>query len=304
MQFRLSSGQKRKSRYAFASVLALSMVIASDSMANETVSIGDVTGTGLSYEEIDVVESLLEGELLVYDQVRIVKTDADMVISARITRLDLKYMLVVTGVEPSGTSRSRQQKIESFDEVDVAIRNLVRAVVEDLPEESPSGVGKAVDEKQSRPPKEKSIAGWNVSGGAGWSMSDAISNNGTLFAGSVGYVWEVSEVLLELRTDFQVGFEKFDVGADSGSLALSYVWFDRGGFGLFSGGQVGMGYFNGDNGSDEVSKFDFVYGAHTGILLLRNSDITLDLRFHVMLLAEEHNGSVPAIGMALIGIHF
>ncbi len=268
--------------------------------AEKSVLIGQVTGSDIAGSEIRAVRSILESELISHPDVRLVENDAEIAVDATITRLDTNYIVILNADMSDGERRSRKYKISSFDEVDIAIKRLVAAVIEGVPVSATAERGAVFEREQQPVTRVRSVSGWEFAIGAAWPLSDSWEEKKTHYAFTLGYVWDVMDFLVELRTDFQVGYNEIDTGGITGTLGLAYVWLDARRFALFSGGELGFGRLYGDR----QSRSGFALAGNTGILFLRHSDINLDLRFRLMMLADKVSGSVPVMGMLTVGLRW
>jgi hypothetical protein len=287
-----------------ASMTVLAVGHAGAASYDINAQLGTTSGSGLTDQQLDSVDSLLESELLQQPKVRLVESESSVTFDARVTRLDTQYVVLLTATDWYGDSRSRQYKIDSFDEIDVAIKRLVEALIKDASVASTAERGVVFGREQRDPEVVKSITGFEMAFGGAWSMTDGIGTNKTMYALSFGHIWEVDRIFLELRGDLQWRTSTFSTAILTGTLGANYIWFDTGQIAFFSGAEVGLGYFNGFRSDPDTSRGGFVFGGDTGVLLLRHSDITLDVRLRGIFLAEKMNGELPAIGMVLMGLHF
>ena len=246
-----------------------------------------------------VNQRLVDADVQIHTQ-QLVDNTADIAVDATLTRLDASYIVILTAHLPDRETRSRKYKISSFDEIDVAIKRLVGALIEDIPVEMTAERGAVFEREQEPITRVKSDSGWEVAVGAAWPLSNALGTRKTHYAFTVGYAWDVMRVLIELKTDFQVAFDEIDTGAITGTLGLSYIWLDFRRVSFYSGADVGFGYVYGDVGSQS----GFVVAGDTGILLLRHSDINVDLRFRITALTEKLNGTVPVSGALTVGLRW
>ena len=95
-----------------------------------------VEGSDVEDVELDVTRSLVESDLIAHPDVRLLSDrdpeEAEMQVTGELNRLGESYLLILTARFPDGERRSRRQKVASFDEIDVASRRLVTALVEDV----------------------------------------------------------------------------------------------------------------------------------------------------------------------------
>ena len=122
------------------------------------------------------------------------------------------------------------------------------------------------------------------------------------FHGAV--VWDVRDVLVDLRADFQFGDNNVDTFAFTATIGGRYVWYDARRFGIYSGLEVGFGYVRADAPGTDLERSAFLVGGNTGVLLLRHSDINLDLRVRLVMLTESLEGTLPVLLGVSLGLRF
>ncbi len=81
-------------------------------------------------------------------------------------------------------------------------------------------------------------------------------------------------------------------------------WWSARRFGLYSGLELGIGHVRTNIGPGHTDLTGFALAASTGVLLLRHSDINLDLRFRLLVIADQMNGAVPVLGGITLGVRF
>lgn len=270
--------------------------------AKERISVGKVDGSGVTQQELKAVENLLRSEIISHGGAELVESGGDMTINASVSQLKDNYIVMLTGTRSNGEKQSEKTKIASFDEVDVAIKRLVAAMIEGVHVQQTAERGAVFSGEQREMTRVKSIAGWEFFLGAGWPITDALKSHETMWALGIGYGWDVYDWLVDIRADFQAGFGEVRTNTMSFTIGTSYVWLNQRKFGLFSGAEMGFAHVRSDDYDDSKSGFTLV--ADTGILFLRHSNINLDLRMRAMFLTDNFNGEVPIIGGLLIGLHW
>lgn len=294
-------------RVRFA-VTLVALCFASPALAQTTARFLYVDGADVSDAEIDVTRSLLESDLIAHPDVRLLsdtdEANADMAIDAQLTRLGESYLLILTARYADGEQRSRRQKIADFDEIDVASRRLVAALIEDVEIFETVERGSVLETEQEPEAVVASDLGIEVGFGAGWPLSDSLGDHGTMYGFHGAVVADIRDFLVDLRTDFLFGNDSVDTFAFTSTVGGRYVWHSARRFGLYSGLDVGYGYVWSDEPGDNPDRGAFLFGLNSGILLLRHSDVNLDLRARVQMLTEDLEGDLPVLFGLSLGVRF
>jgi hypothetical protein len=267
-----------------------------------------VEGTEVGTSEIDIVRSLVENDLIGHPGVRLLAENdpafAQMQITATLTRLGHSYILILSARLENGEQRSRKHKVASFDEIDVATERLVAALIEDVDLYATVERGSVLEAEQEPETVVESTLGYELGFGSSWMVTNSLHDHETMWGFHAALVWDVRDVLVDLRTDFQFG-EMVDTFVYTTTIGGRYVWHEARRFALYSGVEVGFGYVVARKPSPNFDANGFVVGGNTGILLLRHSDINLDLRARIVLLTESpKNRSLPVLMGVGLGLRF
>ena len=152
-----------------------------------------------------------------------------------------------------------------------------------------------------KPPRLKSIGGFEIAFGAAWPFTNALQSYKTMYNFILGYTWDIRLFLIELAGHFQAGYNEVDMGTASMAIGLHRILFDRRTTALYVGPDFGFATVN-DTGTHSKSGFGF--GGNVGLIFFRQADINMDLRFRVLTLADKLNGAVPVTGALSVGIRF
>lgn len=269
--------------------------------SSQAFSLGKVDGHGVESGQIDTLKALIKSEIVSHENTSYVEGKNSTVIDATITKLDKQILVVLNSRVGLKILQSERTKIDSWDEIDVVVKRLVTALIENKPLEETAERGVVLGTEQQSATRVKSISGWTFALGGGFPMTNSLGSYKPMFAFGGGYGWDVDHFLVELRADFQVGYNDADMNVSSFSLGGHYIWLDQRKIAAYSGIDLGFASAEDNVGT---SKNGFALGGNTGILLLRNADINLDLRFRLMTITDKLNNSVPVIGSTLIGIRF
>jgi len=206
--------------------------------AQVAVRLIEVEGANVQRSDIDVLRSLLESDLIEHPDVRLLSDDdptpAEMDISAKITRLGNSYLVILTAQFSNGKQRSRKHKLADFDEIDIATRRLVAALVEDIDFFATVSRGEVLEVDSSPESLVKATRGFEVGFGPAWPISDALRDNGTMYGFHAAIVWDIRDVLIDLRTDFQFGEDHVNTFAFTATVGGRYVWYDARRYALYS----------------------------------------------------------------------
>lgn len=281
-------------------ILVLACLFATPSFAKMRVSLGDVSGNGVSQREIDTVEQLMQSEIMAHDDAQLVPARSDMRLSANITRLRRSYILTMYA-QYKDDEDSENTKLRDFDEIDVAVKRLVAAMIEKVDLDKTAERGEVLEEEQREPTRVKSIQGWEVAVGGAYPWTGAIDDQKGMFAFGIGYFFDVDPFFLELRTDFQLGYDESDMNFTTFTIGGHYFLVNGRRTSLYSGVELGFGAVS-DSDADSTS--GFVAGFDVGVMLLRHADINIDVRLRNTILARELNGKMPFTSALMIGFVF
>lgn len=305
----LATPSKASTWRGISLVVACLLAIASSAQAKPTTArLLYIDGTEVSDGQIDVVRSLVESDLIAHPDVRLL-SDRDsereeMTITGQLTRLDESYLLILTAELAGGEQRSRRQKVASFDEIDVASERLVAALVENVEVYDTVERGAVFEEEQEPESVVESDVGFEVGFGSAWPISNSLGEHGTMYGFHGALIFDVRDVLVDLRSDFQFGDDDADTFAFTSTLGARYVWFDARRVGVYSGLDAGYGYVWARQPGKNPDRGAFLIGANSGLLLLRHSDINLDLRARIQFLTESLRGDLPVLFGLSIGVRF
>lgn len=273
-----------------------------------TARLVTVEGTEVRPSQTDIVRTLIESDLIGHSGVRLLSGDdpetAQMEITATLNRLGESYLLILSARLANGEQRSQKHKVAVFDEIDVATGRLVAALIEDVDLSATVERGAVLEAEQEPESFVKSTVGFELGLGPSWPVSNALSDHGTMWGVHFAVVWDVRDVLVDLRTDFQFGNDHADTFAFSTTIGSRYVWYEARRFGLYTGIEVGFGYVRSESPSPNIERSAFLVGGNTGILFLRHSDINLDVRARVVMYTESVDGSLPVLLGVGLGIRF
>lgn len=272
--------------------------------ADLKIALGTVQGNGkqVAEEKLNTLRSLLKSEIDEHEKSVLLDdaSAADFVLNADLNRLEQSYILVLV-LKNSKESRTRKTKLEDFDEIDVAVKRLVAAVVEDKDLEDTAERGVILDKEQSEPTRMNSIGGTTLSFGVAVPVTNAIDSHKAMFAFAGGYSWDLQRFLLELRGDSYIGYDDAGMNTTSFSVGGHYVFSDTRMSAVYSGIDLGFIHIAKDLLDD---KSGFSVAGNLGVILLRYADINVDLRLRVQAMADKFNGKVPVFGAFLVGLRF
>ncbi len=267
-----------------------------------------IDGADVADVEIDVTRSIVESDLISHPDVHLLgdrdPEDADMDVTGQLSRLGESYLLILTARFHDGEQRSRRQKIASFDEIDVASRRLVAALVENVEIFETVERGSVLDVEQEPEEVVASDLGFEVGFGTAWPISAALDDHGTMYGFHGAIVGDIRDVLVDLRADFQFGNDDVDTFAFSTTIGGRYVWHSARRYGLYSGAEVGFGYVWSREPGNNPQESAFLVGINSGVELLRHADISLDLRARLQMLTQEIDGDLPVLFGLSLGLRF
>ncbi len=291
------------------SIVAAGLAAASSALAAPvTARLAAVKGTEVRAAQVDIVRSLIESDLIEHSDVLLLADDdpafAEVEITASLTQLGESYLVILSAQFESGEQRSRKHKVESFDEIDTATARLVAALIEDVELFATAERGAVFEDEQQPEAVVESAVRAELGFGPAWPISNALRNNETMYGFHGAVVWDVRDFLVDLRTDFHFGNDEVETFAFTATIGGRYVWYDARRFGVYSGLDVGYGYVVVDDPGDNPDRGAFLVGANTGVLLLRHSDVNLDLRLRLAILTETLQGRLPVLLGVSLGVQF
>ena len=265
------------------------------------VSVGDVQGSGLSDRKLESVRSLIKSEVMEHEDTRLVERGGEMEIEGEINRFEYSYLVILTAKKDGEFIRSRKAKMSNFDEIDVVIKRLVAAILENKKVEETAERGAVLEKEQRDPTVVKATSGYELSLGGAVPFTNALLSHQPMYAISMGYLWNIDKFLLEGRADFQGAFNDIDTSSISTTIGGHYIWHETRQVSLFSGLELGFAHLEDDRFS---GKSGFATGFDIGALLFRHANINVDVRFRTMILADKFNRSVPVVGSLMVGLIF
>lgn len=303
---RASSHRLGRFVWTFAAIATLAF--ASTAAAATTARLLYVDGADVEDVEIDVTRSIVESDLIAHPDVLLLSDrdpeDADMNITGQITRLGESYLLILTARFQDGEQRSRRQKIASFDEIDVASRRLVAALVENVEIFDTVERGSVLEDEQEPEEVVASDIGFEVGFGTAWPISNALGDHGTMYGFHGAIVGDIRDFLVDLRTDFQFGNDVIDTFAFTTTIGGRYIWHGGRRYGIYSGLEVGYGYVWSEEPGPNPDESAFLVGVTTGVELLRHADISMDLRGRLQMLTQAIDGDLPVLFGLSLGVRF
>ncbi len=269
--------------------------------AKTHVTLGEVTGTGVDDRQIETVRNLVYSEIVAHPKAEYVDEGYDLEILAELTRLQRTYILTLYGYNPEGDATSEKAKLEDFDEIDVAVKRLVAALIEGKSVTQTAERGEVLEEEQREPTRVKSIQGWEIALGGAYPLTDALDNQEMMYALSVGYFFDIQQFFIELRGDFQMGYNDSSKSMTSFTIGGDYFYYNGRVVGAYAGVELGFG---GATDEDLDESVGFVGAVDVGFMLLRQADINIDVRLRTSVLATEFNGQTPVTSALMVGVVF
>jgi len=269
--------------------------------AKKQVTLGDVTGTGVDDREIETVRTLVYSEIVAHPRAEYVDDNFDLEIVAELTRLQRAYILTLYGYDKDGGSTSEKAKLQDFDEIDVAVKRLVGAIIENKTVEQTAERGEVLEKEQEEPTRVKSIQGWEIALGGAYPLTDSLNNKDSMYAFSGGYFFDIQRFFIELRADFQMGFNESSRSMSSFTIGGDYFYYNGRMMGAYAGVELGFGGVT-DESLDEA--VGFVGAFDVGVMLLRQADINVDVRLRTSALSKQLNGETPVTSALMIGLVF
>ena len=269
--------------------------------AKTQVTLGPVTGTGVDEHKIETVRNLVYSEIVAHPKAEYVDEDFDLEIVVELTRLQRSYILTLYGYNQDGESTSEKAKLSDFDEIDVAAKRLVAAIIENKSVSKTAARGEVLEQEQREPTRVKSIQGWEIALGGAYPLTDALDNQDAMFALAVSYFFDVERFFVELRGDFQMAYNDSSRSLTSFTVGGNYFYYNGRTVGAYVG--VGLG-FGGATDEDLDESVGFVGSVDVGFMLLRHADINIDVRLRNSILATKFNGETPMTSALMVGVVF
>lgn len=266
-----------------------------------SVSLESVKGSGIDKHQLKTVESLAISAIIEHPDATHVTKRGKRKLAIIVTRLENSYIIIMSSDLKGVPTASQQLKVESFDEIDIAIKRLVAAFIENKNVEDTVERNLVVAKEQKEPTRVKALKGFHVDLGMAVPITNSLLSHKIMYAFGLGYKFDISPFLLELRTDLLLGYNEASMNGMSLTIGGHYVWYDQRKYALFSGLEVGFGRVNDTLIS---GKSGFAVAANTGVILLRHATVNLDVRLRMLMIADKFNNSVPFMGSLLVGITF
>jgi len=266
-----------------------------------SISLGSVTGNNTSQSDLDIYKSLIKNAIANHKKGIFVEEGGKYEMSGEINRLKQMYIVILSLNKDEKTIRSQSTKIYSFDEIDVAAKRLVAALIEDKDLIDTAERGVVLEKEQEEITRLKSIGGWEFGMGIGIPFTKALKSQKSMFAFGGGYMWDVGRFLIELRSDLLFGYNQATMNAMSFTVGGHYIPFTTRTMAVYTGLDAGFAHAN---DSLTNGKSGFGIAGNAGILFLRQYDINLDVRLRTMVITTKLNGKIPVIGTLLVGIRY
>ena len=304
MSFRvLKKGEHMKNTIRLFLLVCTILSLATQVEAKTRVALGTVEGTNVEKTELKTLENLIISEIIRHKKALYTEysSDADSVINANLMALDYEMILTITYVGIKN-SKSEQLKLYSFDEIDVATKRLVAAVIEGKPVQNTKARGDIVMNDKRDQEQYNSIRGFLVSLGIATPLNTAIGDYKPMYNVGLAYRFDVDRFLLEVRSDFQVGYNESDMSLFNFSLGGNYIFYENRSLAAYAGADVGFGFVHPENTRD--GQGGFMTNFNVGAVLLRYADVNLDVRLRTSVMANMVNNLVPVTTGVLVGISF
>lgn len=289
-------------------LLASALLLAFSAHAALKVKMGTFDGKSIDAGSLDVVKTLVRGELQQERAYDVVESGEEAVVDGTVIRLESSYILQIRLAEKGERPIARQTKISSFEEMDVAAKRVVTALAHNISVEDTVKRGGVFSREEKEPSRVKAVRGKELLLGLGlplFSVADDTGEKHTplLAAISFGNAWDVRRFLIEARGDLLIAMNGQGVGAINGSLAGLYLIDDDGQMAPFVGPELGFGVGMSDWGD---ALFGFHLGVNAGVLFLREADINLDVRLRLSGEFRElaATGKYPFFASLLVGLHY
>lgn len=266
------------------------------------VKLGDIESQNARAGEAEVVKALVRSELRNEGSFQLT-TDADTTLSGSLIRLESAYLIQLRIEREDHPTVSRQARAGNLDEMDVAVRRVVKALAENVSVENTVRRGEVLERERELPSRVQSIKGYEAFVGFGFPLFETGGSKPLLGDFSFGHAWDVRRFLLELRGDALFAINGDGVGSITGVLGAAYFLTEGSTASMFLGGEFGFGIGFVDWSNPH---FGMSFGGNIGAVFLREADVNLDLRLRVSAIANSMGASdaIPVFMTILAGLHF
>ncbi len=297
-----------KSQIFFMLLLSSSGLISGAKAATRNIALGKVVVDRGSAEVRQTFEEILHSELEGFANSDEAK--ATRKLNASLIRLDENYLLRLTLLDLEGDPlESRQTKILSLDELDIAVRRMLTAIFEGSPLRETAERGEILRTEQSSPTRLNSIGGFQFSLGSAAPLTPAFHTFVPLYTFALGYSWDLDHAIVEVRSDFGGGFNEAKTFLWTTTIGGQYVFWSNRTLTLYTGVSAGFGRFHADQTASywnyhDGRKSGFVLTSDTGALFFRQADINLDVRLRTTVMTNTIAGYVPVTTGLSVGVRF
>ena len=250
--------------------------------AKTTYSVAPAIGTGVDVHKLEIFERLVRNEVAKHSQATLVEKNAHVQLFPELTRLEHTYILIITAEKEKTWTQTKKAKLQNFDELDTGVARVVSAIIEGKEIEQTAERGTVLKEEQDEPTRVKSISCCEIALGAALPFSDALRSHKTMYALGIGYMWDINDFLVELRSDLQFGMNDARMNASSFSVGGHYVPINARTTALYTGVDLGFVHIDDNN---TKGKSGFGIAGNVGVLFFRHADINVDVRFRTMVIA-------------------
>lgn len=282
--------------------LVLFFAVVSPAALADDFYLENATGAGVPESDLTTTTELIRNEIEATNSNKIV-TDAKASLSLRpkILRLGQAYIIQLEKLQDGKVVFSTQLKADHIEEIDKVTKRLVEALLSGKNAQEDSRVGEIThqeshDGTQRKPSRHISYLGF------GGSLFGAMNTSNVGYAFGAGFGWDVNDAIIKIQGDFSICGPAYflNVGIEgmfflSSQSIAPYLSADFG-FGLTQSESSYM------IGGQTIAGFDV--GGGGGVLLLRTSNISIDVGLRVNVLLSTNNLGNPVAGTLRLGLYF
>jgi len=293
------------------------ILIYSDFCRADTFFVKESVYIGEEKSKAQVFAELIKSYIASLDDHKVANKEesSDFILAPKVVEAGDSFIVFVDKKKGSNTVFGQMIKIDDFDEIDIATKRLVNAVIDEKDIKNSRKIGEVTKNEEEQPRTRVSTEGhWYL--GFGPAFASGLNSKNTLLKYSFGYAWELDQNMIQIYIDAARGTNNDQSSLGGLGISLKHM-FSRAGYSplvnmdLLWGGATS----NSKRVPEDQENFDssattdlyregFILGVGAGYMLFRTSKINVETSLQVnSFLGKLPTGYPTSYGFR-VGVYF
>ena len=267
-----------------------------------SVYVEPATGTGMTAPELESATELVRSAVPEVGYALNEKpANSDLVLKPKLIRLGKACVLTLSRIRKGAVEFSSSLKADQFEELDKVATRLTRSVLVGEKAVEHPRVGE-ITQKEAKEGAERRPTRPFTSIGLGGSKFSNLNSSGVGYSLGLAKGWDLNTAVIKLLAEGDFSGAAFFI---NGALNINYL-FSTTDLAPYLGADFGLGVAKIDGGGvfSGQTRFGFVFGLDTGLIILRTAATNVDLGFRAAYLVNSNVIGTPGAYSLRLGLNF